>query len=328
MWDDSGVEGGRLWEQFLHDASLTVVPGGIRVREARAWLVEWCGARGVLRATPVPSERTAWARRVEGVRWLHEFLAVLASLGFPSPCPLPCFGGRSWALVGDLLWEVVSFLPGRVVGWRSQPSMEEIGALLAQYHAVACRIEVAGQRPGAVPLTDVPGILLSTQLDASCPDPQQAAAIRRLAEQLAEDLAISGHPATPRIVIHGDFTNHNVIASGVPPALTGVIDYQLAHAEVPLADLGYGLWRSGRPQEDADCLDLARFQQFIRGYAAIGHLSARDVDALPTFLYGRGLQMIAKRVQAGRADMNMLAEVHWLKANATTIADAAAAALS
>jgi hypothetical protein len=38
--------------------------------------------------------------------------------------------------------------------------------------------------------------------------------------------------------------------------------------------------------------------------------------------------MIAKRVKAGRADMNMLAEVHWLKANATIIADAAAAALS
>jgi Ser/Thr protein kinase RdoA (MazF antagonist) len=205
--------------------------------------------------------------------------------------------------------------------------MEEIGALLAHYHIVACRIEVTGQRPGAVPLADVPRILLSDQLDASCPDPEQTAAIRRLAEQLAEDLATSGHPAGPHIVIHGDFTNHNVVASGVPPVPTGVIDYQLAHAEVPLADLGYGLWRSGRPHEDADCLDLARFQQFIRGYAAIGKLSAGDVDALPTFLYGRGLQMIAKRVQAGRADTNMFAQAHWLSANAPAIADAAAAAL-
>ncbi len=30
-----------------------------------------------------------------------------------------------------------------------------------------------------------------------------------------------------------------------------MIDFALAHAETPLADIGYGLWRSGRPRKTA-----------------------------------------------------------------------------
>jgi hypothetical protein len=43
-------------------------------------------------------------------------------------------------------------------------------------------------------------------------------------------------------------------------------------------------------------------------------------------LGGRGLQMIAKRVRAGRAETGMLAQVQWTSANA--IGDALAAAVS
>jgi Ser/Thr protein kinase RdoA (MazF antagonist) len=84
-----------------------------------------------------------------------------------------------------MLWEIVSFLPGHAVGCASEPSMEEIGALLARYHATARHVEVAGQRPGALPLADVPGILLSGQLQVVCADPDRAAAIRQIAERLA-----------------------------------------------------------------------------------------------------------------------------------------------
>jgi len=38
--------------------------------------------------------------------------------------------------------------------------------------------------------------------------------------------------------------------------------------------------------------------------------------------------MIAKRVRAGRAETGMLAQVQWLSANASTVGDAVAAALS
>ena len=184
-----------------------------------------------------------------------------------------------------------------------------------------------GQRPGVIPLAEVPAILLSGKLGAGGPSPQQAAVIRRLAERLAADLEDIASSSADRIVIHGDYTAHNVIARGIPPRLAGVIDFQRAHVEVPVADIGYGLWRSGRPRQNAASLDLARLSRFIHGYASAVSLPPQDARALPVYLYGRGLQMIAKRVQAGLAETWPLAQVQWTAAHATAIADTAEAAL-
>ena len=91
--------------------------------------------------------------------------------------------------------------------------------------------------------------------------------------------------------------------------------------------IGYGLWRSGRPCQSAASLDLARLSRFIHGYATAVGLRPHAARALPVYLYGRGLQMIAKRVQAGRAETWPLAQVQWTAAHATAIADTAAAPL-
>jgi Ser/Thr protein kinase RdoA (MazF antagonist) len=307
---------------LLHEAGLVVLPGTIRPREGRAWLVDWQGTRAVLRQTAGLLPGTT-----ADVAWLHAFLARLADLGFCSPRPLPCFRGRSWAMADGMLWEVVSFRPGRAVGWAARPTMEEIGALLARYHATVRRMAPTVQRPGALPLADVVPILLSRQLDAVHLGAERAAAIRRQAERLARDLDTIGHLTGERVVIHGDFTNDNVIAVGTPPRATGVIDFALAHAETPLADIGYGLWRSGRPHEYADHLDLGRIARFLRGYATVVPVSADEARVIPVYLRGRGLQMIAKRIRAGRAETGMLAQVEWLDTNAATVADELAAAL-
>lgn len=310
---------------LLHDADLVVLHGQIRPREDRAWLVDWQGTRGVLRQLAVLPHGATASRLVAGVAWLHSFLGRLAEAGFPSPCPLPCFEGGSWALADGMLWEITSFLPGRAAGWEDEPSVEEIGALLARYHATVRRIKVASQRPGALPLADVPSILLSPQLNKIRLGQDLTAIIRAQAELLAHNLDDIGHLTGERVVIHGDFTTDNVIADGTPPRATGVIDFALAHSETPLADIGYGLWRSGRPREDADHLDLRKVSRFIRGYAAIVPVSADEVRVIPVYLHGRGLQKIAKRARSGIAETGMLAEVQWLSANVSAISDAVAA---
>jgi hypothetical protein len=158
--------------EFLRDAGVAVVPGRLQAREARAWLADWRGERGVLRARPVPAG--AGARLLEDVAWVHVFLARLAGQGFPSPRPLPDFSGQSWSAAGGHLWELVSYLPGREVGWDNEPALDEIGALLGRYHAAARHIPAERQRPGVIPLAGVPAILLSKQLSAACPDPGRA----------------------------------------------------------------------------------------------------------------------------------------------------------
>jgi Ser/Thr protein kinase RdoA (MazF antagonist) len=320
--------------RLLQDAGLSVLPGEIRPREGRAWLVEWRGTRGVLRRLPLPRRTPGLAvvATEDDVSWLHAFLGRLARLGFPSPRPLPCFGGRSWTEAHGSLWTVVSYLPGQVVGWSVAPTMEEIGVLLGRYHAAVRQIGVASQRPGALPLADVPDVLLSgRRLEAAGVSPDRAAVIRRVAGDLARDLAgasRAGRLAAERVIIHGDFTSHNVIAEGMPPRAAGVIDFDLAHAETPLADIGYGLWRSGRPFQEADHVDLTRITQFLRGYAAVARVSPDEARVVPVYLRGRGLQMMAKRVLMGRAETGMLAQVLWLSAHTGAMGDALADAVS
>jgi Ser/Thr protein kinase RdoA (MazF antagonist) len=309
--------------RFLHEAGLVVLPGGIRPREGRAWLVGWHGTRGVLRRLPVSPGKAADV--AEDVTWLHEFMTRLAAAGFPSPWPLPCFDDVSWIIAEGWLWALVSFLPGHAVGWAAVPPMEEIGALLGRYHLAARQIRPASQRPGALPLTSVPPVLLSHRPDGL--PPERAALIRHLAAQLARDLADTGHLARERLVIHGDFTNDNVIARGTPPVACGVIDFAGAHVETPLADVGYALWRSGRPHELADHLDISRVRRFAGGYASVVPLTPGQARVIPLYLRGRGLQMIAKRVRAGSDDTGMLAQVLWLTANAAEVGDALVAAL-
>lgn len=310
----------------LRDA--VVVPGDVRPREGWAWLVDWHATRGVLRSVPVPADPAALGRLTEDLAWLHGFLDWLAATGFPVPRPLPGFGGRSWTVAEGALWELVSFLPGQVVGWADQPPIEEIGALLARYHQTARRFETLGQRPGALPMADVPTVLHPPQLRAAGVDPGRAALICELAEDLARDLADDGGMASPPVVVHGDFTSHNVLADGTPPRLTGVIDFAGAHVETPVADIGYGLWRSGRPYQEADHLDLSRVRRFLRGYASAAHISADEARMIPVYLYGRGLQMIAKRIRAGRAETGMLAQVRWLITNAEMLAGTCTSSLA
>jgi Ser/Thr protein kinase RdoA (MazF antagonist) len=304
---------------LLADAGLAVISTPLRPREGRAWHVRWRHAHGLLRQTLLAGQVNT--EPAVDVAWLHGFLSELAPTGFPAPRPLPAFGGRSWTIRAGSLWQLVTFLPGEVVGWSPAPSMAEIGALLGRYHTAVSALEPAAQRPAALPLIEVPAILRSGSVEAAGVGADVAARLRDLAAELAAELASAGDAAAGRLVIHGDFTCHNVLAVGSPRVAAGVIDFELAHVESPLADIGYALWRSGRPAQDAVDLDPGRVSEFLRGYASARSLTADQARLIPVYLRGRGLQMIAKRVRAGRPETGMLAQVEWLSAHRDAVAE-------
>lgn len=163
--------------------------------------------------------------------------------------------------------------------------MEEIGALLARYHATAEQIRMPGQRPSTLPLAEVPDVLLSA-LDSAGVAGHHSTVIRQHAEQLSRHLSEIAPMDRELAVIHGDFTNDNVIASGNPPTATSVIDFALAHIEHPLADIGYALWRSGRPAQHATCLDLGRVSRYVRGAGAWRPGPCRQLASAGRLLWG------------------------------------------
>jgi Ser/Thr protein kinase RdoA (MazF antagonist) len=315
---------------LLQDSGLAILER-LPDRLAQMWLVEWNGTLGVLRRLDPAPDWAAEADLAADTAWVHDFLGRLDGHDLAAPQPLPAFGGQSWTVTSAGTWELVSYLPGDVVSCTPRPPMEAIGALLARYHAAALQVQPAGQRPIAFPLSQVPAVLASAAIHSAAihsdGEDTQTRLIRQLAGELAADLRRIGHPRPPQVVIHGDFTNHNVVAAGQPPRPCGVIDFALAHLESPLADIGYGLWRSGRPYDQATWLDLPRIQRFIRGYTSVRPLSGHDAAAIEVFLRGRGLQMLAKRVQVRRSDAGRLTQAHWLSVHQQQVTDALADAL-
>lgn len=68
-------------------------------------------------------------------------------------------------------------------------------------------------------------------------------------------------------------------------------------------------------------------RRFLHGYASTVAVSADEARVIPLYMRGQGLQMIAQRIRAGRAETGMLAEVQWLAAHGDAISDELVAAL-
>ena len=219
------------------------------------------------------------------IEWIHR---LLEQLEFPAPKPVPHFDGASVARIDGSVWSAVTFVEGDVIGWSDSPSMFDVGAYLARFHDAATWVEMPVQQSPVFPVDQLPG--------------------------LDDALASIDHARRPRQVIHGDFTNHNVLASHGHPC--GVIDFANAYVEVPLADIGFALWRSGRPRQEADEFDAARIAAYVDGYSSVRPLSADDRAAVVVYLRARGVQIVTKQRARGVRDDGPLRKLAWLERNA------------
>jgi Ser/Thr protein kinase RdoA (MazF antagonist) len=226
---------------------------------------------------------------VTGVEWIHGVLTALAATAFEAPVPVPHFDGSSVGVVDGAVWGAVSYVPGEVVGWAHEPGLFELGAFLARFHVAVGTVEVESQQSPAFPIDGLPGLI--------------------------DDLARIGHESRPRHVIHGDFTNHNVLARGMPLVPVAAIDFANTYVEVPLADIGFALWRSGRPSQDTLGWDAGRIREYVDGYSSVIPLAEGDRLAVVIYLKARGVQMAVKRQVRGLPDDLSGARLEWLVAH-------------
>ena len=90
-----------------------------------------------------------------------------------------------------------------------------------------------------------------------------------------------------------------------------------------MADIGFGLWRTGRPYQGASVIDHGRARDFVRGYAGVRAITRDDALAVPVYILGRGLQMLAKRVRAGTVP-EAPPLLDWLRANVDRLGESLA----
>ncbi|MGH9116483.1 MAG: phosphotransferase family protein [Acidimicrobiales bacterium] len=100
------------------------------------------------------------------------------------------------------------------------------------------------------------------------------ARLRRLVGRFVAVIERVGYADLRTCVVHGDPTTFNVLAGGDPPRPSGLIDFELADVEAPVADVAFCLWRSGRPAQDEQELYLAKVRGFLRVDTASGSAPA------------------------------------------------------
>jgi homoserine kinase type II len=245
--------------------------------------------------------------------WLHPLLRQLSS-AFPVPVPLPLYEGGSWASVGTTAWEALSWLPGHEVGFSAPPSLHDVGAFLARFHLVSTdRGPPTSRRPSGTPLRSVPEAVDWDGALVTMGSADAVLALRDTVDRFAADLERVGYHDLETCLVHGDPTTFNVLADGSPPQPSGLIDFELADVEPPIADVAFCLWRSGRSAQRASELDLRRVQELMTGYRSIRTVSEGEVAALPVCLRGRGLQMLAKRSQMATADSGPAVQLRWIE---------------
>jgi Ser/Thr protein kinase RdoA (MazF antagonist) len=271
---------------------------------------------GIAAADPAVLRRRAVAPTIDPaalaahVAWVHEFLTSFRSDSVAAPKPVPLLRGSSVAVAAGAVWETVSYLPGRPVGWSRQPTMASLGAFLGHFHDASTRPAMTPRIGSTVPVAALIDASTWTGLDV---DATTEDAIHHSTEDVRAGLERIDHLDTDRSVIHGDFTSHNVLVAGGPAVPTGVIDFSNAYSEATLADLGFALWRSGRPSQRALCFDPRRIAAYLAGYRSVRTTTPADADRAIVYLQARGLQIAAKQTSRGvTVDEPLVARLAWL----------------
>ena len=293
---------------LLDQAGLTLTGRRLPTRNSASWVARHRAGLVILRRLDPRLSPPASSEIARDLAWLHGYLARLARTGFPAPHPVPAWDGTSWMLVDGAWWEAVSYLPGHAVGWNDAPPLPEVGALLARFHAASAAAPASTQRPISYPVDALDGSRLGPSW-------------RRRLDQLAADL--DRLPVLDvKCVVHGDFTTHNVLANGRPPHPCGVIDFALAHVDNPWADIGYALWRSGRPHQDAIDWDPDRIIRFVAGYRRISDLPPDAATAIPIYMTARGLQQAVRaRTLSMPIPGHLHARLEWLSTHRTILTE-------
>ena len=159
------------------------------------------------------------------------------------------------------------------IGFDDEPPMEEVGAFLAAFHEVtAATTGGTAPRPSGMRLGHLARLVDWDGAAVTMGSPEGVDQLKALLERFVIGLEAVGYRELARYVVHGDPTTFNVLAHGDPLHPSGLIDLELADVEPVVADIGFCLWRSGRPAQAAQQLDLSKVR------ARAGLADARETN--------------------------------------------------
>ncbi len=256
------------------------------------------GSRGaVLRPVVEIGEKRYVLRRqppdltLADARFRHAFMAHLTAAELPVPALLPAADGHTWALAGDGVYELHSYLGGHPylsTGPASGARLEAAATTLGQLHqASADFVWEPHTWPEERSAANVAGAYINLIADAA-ENEALSPAIRRGLARVAEGCATRVEHASaalqpadaPQLHIHGDYQPHH-LAFG-EPAVSAIYDFDAARYELRLIELAYSLlYFTGLRWDDRDAFTPPLVDDGLDILSAHRYLRAYGVEAQP-----------------------------------------------
>ncbi|MEP6526291.1 MAG: hypothetical protein ABJA86_03930 [Nocardioidaceae bacterium] len=108
---------------------------------------------------------------------------------------------------------------------------------------------------------------------------------------------------------------------GTPARVSGLIDFNNAYLETPLADVGVSLWQAGRPAQDDYTLDSRRVSDLVAGYVGQRRLPLSAAHEIATFIRARGIRLMVRSSMRRPRDLRLpLQLVDWVAHHQTSVA--------
>jgi Ser/Thr protein kinase RdoA (MazF antagonist) len=236
-------------------------------------------------------------RSPASIRWEHQLVTQLAARGYPALAaqqPARELDGATYAL----------FPYRRGVTWRfrrDEADYRRLGALLADYHAIAATLGPRNQRAGwrrfdAGTLPARGGVARRDRLLTVLRrvDVETARLAATTAREIEPRIAASGVRSLPALPIHGDFSPWNLAFHR--GSLSAVLDFDLAHLDLRAADVCF----ARRGYHDA----------VVRGYRERAALSDPEVAVLDA-LWKASLLLALWRLVEVRGAALARSELRW-----------------
>lgn len=283
------------------------IPAGARLSAMhgtnnQTFLVRSGAARWVLR---ISQNLTAAQVRAE-----HRLLARLrrAGLPFAVPEPVPTRTGDFLAETAAGPATVTRWLPGVRPDLSGEHPLWRFGLAIGQLSVAL----------GRVPRQDAPhDWLTSPQVHPQVPDVAEvcrelaaagvSAGLTRLLLSFEQGrLQTAAGPGLPVQVVHGDVAASNVLADQRTGAVTAMLDFEIAGADLRVQDLVVGLKQSdavGPPDWQR------RAAALVRGYCRAQELTEAEAAAVPELLLARATDTVVWRAGRWRRGQASLGDV-------------------
>ena len=252
------------------------------------------GSRGAVLRPVVEIGETRYVLRrqppdltLADARFRHAFMAHLTATGLPVPALLPAADGHTWALVGDGVYELQTYLDGHPYlssGVASGARLEAAAVMLGQLHQASADFawepHTWPEERSAAKVASSYVNLIAEAAENDVLSPALQHGLARVAEGCAarvEQASASLQMAdAPQLHIHGDYQPHHLAFA--EPDVSAIYDFDAARYELRLIELAYSLvyftglrWdaREGpTPPLVDDGLDILAAHRFLRAYGS------------------------------------------------------------